>query len=150
MTELPEKLNWHVMSPDNAGGCCAVGFYFARKVNAETNVPIGVLGSAQGGSCIESWLSPEAIDNYPQNADLAQRYHTAIDAWRDSLPLDELRKWLAQVNKPLADAGIFDPALAELEHWQVQAHAAVANNKTFRKGMWLMAGQPHGCSSSSV
>ena len=125
MADLPETMNWRVLSPDNAGGCCAVGFYFARKVNAETKVPFGVLGSAQGGSCIESWLSPEAIDNYPQNADLAKRYHAAIDEWRDSLPVVELKKWLGEVNKALAEAGISHPALAELEQWRVQAGAAM-------------------------
>jgi len=127
MTNVPDGMNWHVMSPDNAGGCSAVGFYFARKVNAATQVPIGVLCSAQGGSCIESWLSPEAICNYPQNAELAQRYHAAIDGWRDSLPLDDLGKWLVQIGKPLADAGISHPALAKLKQWQTLASAAVAH-----------------------
>ena len=128
MTEVPEKMTWRVMSPDNARGCCAVGFYFARRINAETKVPIGVLGSAQGGSCIESWLSPEAIDNYPANADLAKRYHAAIDEWRDSLPIADLGKWIAAVDKSFVDHNIKVPsALVALEKWQNAASAAVAN-----------------------
>ena len=126
MSELPEPIHWHVMSPATAPGCSAVGFYFARKINADTRIPIGILGSAQGGSVIESWMSPEAIDNYPENADLAKRYHAAIDDWRSSLPLDELKQWLATSTKALADAHVITPPdVTALAKWHTAAVAAL-------------------------
>ena len=44
--------SWSVATPESVPGWTAVGFYFARRVHAETGVPIGLLRSTVGGTNI--------------------------------------------------------------------------------------------------
>jgi sialate O-acetylesterase len=56
--------SWKICSPKTAtedGGVSAVGYYFARKVQSETNVPVGLIKDCWGGTPAESWASPEAL-----------------------------------------------------------------------------------------
>ncbi len=56
--------SWKVCSPKTVaedGGFSAVGYFFARKVRSETNVPIGLIKDAWGGTPAESWASAEAL-----------------------------------------------------------------------------------------
>ena len=50
------------------GGFSAVAYYFARKVQAETGVPIGLVQIAVGGSPAESWMNPAALQGFPEFA----------------------------------------------------------------------------------
>ncbi len=43
-------------------GMSAVAYFFAEKLMAELDMPVGILNSSLGGSSIRSWLSREAID----------------------------------------------------------------------------------------
>jgi sialate O-acetylesterase len=52
---------WEVCSPETAPNFSAVGFYFARKIQKETGVPIGLVNSSWGGTPIETWLAPEGV-----------------------------------------------------------------------------------------
>jgi len=47
--------SWNVVTPDTAGRVAAVAFYFARRVQQETHIPIGLIISAVGGTPAESW-----------------------------------------------------------------------------------------------
>lgn len=51
-----------------SGGFSAVAYYFARKVQAETGVPIGLVQVAIGGTPAESWVSPAALQAFPEFA----------------------------------------------------------------------------------
>lgn len=50
------------------GGFSAVAYYFARKLHAETGVPIGLIQAAVGGTPAESFMSPEALGRFPEFA----------------------------------------------------------------------------------
>jgi len=52
---------WSVLTPESAGWVSAVGFYFARKVQQETHVPIGLVLDNIGGTPAEAWTSAEAL-----------------------------------------------------------------------------------------
>jgi sialate O-acetylesterase len=52
---------WSVLTPDSAGWDSAVGFYFARKLEQEMHVPLGLVVDAVGGTPAESWASAEAL-----------------------------------------------------------------------------------------
>lgn len=54
-------VSWQVCSPETAGGFTAVGYYFARKLNQELDVPIGLIHSSWGGTIAEAWASKEAL-----------------------------------------------------------------------------------------
>ena len=53
-------------TPQTAGGFTAVGFYFARDVQAKTGIPIGLLDDSWGGSKIEPWIASAGIELVPE------------------------------------------------------------------------------------
>jgi sialate O-acetylesterase len=53
--------SWKVVSPETAGRMSAVAFYFARKVEQQIHVPIGIVVDAVGGTPAESWTSAAAL-----------------------------------------------------------------------------------------
>jgi sialate O-acetylesterase len=53
---------WVRCSPDTAWQFKKVGYFFARRVQKETLVPVGIIGTAVGGSKIESWLNQKPYE----------------------------------------------------------------------------------------
>jgi len=52
---------WSVVTPQTANWVSAVAYYFARKVQAEMHVPIGLVLDNLGGTPAEAWTSTEAL-----------------------------------------------------------------------------------------
>lgn len=55
----PGDAAWVVCAPDTAPVFKKTAFYFARRVQQDALVPIGLIVTAVGGSNIESWLNQE-------------------------------------------------------------------------------------------
>lgn len=53
--------NWRVVSPETASWMSAVGYYFARRIQQDIHVPIGLVIDAVGGTPAESWTSEAAL-----------------------------------------------------------------------------------------
>jgi sialate O-acetylesterase len=58
--DAPEG-SWKVVSPETADRLSAVAYYFARKVQQEIHVPIGLVVDAVGGTPAEAWTSADAL-----------------------------------------------------------------------------------------
>jgi len=43
-----------------------VAYFFAKKLYAESKVPIGIVNASWGGTPIESWISEEGFKNFPE------------------------------------------------------------------------------------
>jgi sialate O-acetylesterase len=52
---------WSEVTPQTAEWVSAVAYYFARKVQQDTHVPIGLLLDNVGGTPAEAWTSAEAL-----------------------------------------------------------------------------------------
>ncbi len=52
---------WEVCNKNTVGGFTAVGYFFAKKLHKETNIPIGIIHTSWGGTCVETWTSKEAF-----------------------------------------------------------------------------------------
>jgi sialate O-acetylesterase len=78
---LPEG-KWRTCSPESAreAGLSAVAYFFARKVHAETGVPIGIIQAAVGGTPAEAWMSTEALRPFDEFRD----HLTELARLRDS------------------------------------------------------------------
>jgi len=68
---------WKICSPQTVaegGGFSAVGYFFARRVQEDIHVPIGLIEDCIGGTPAETWTSPETLhrlkDFQPQLAEL--------------------------------------------------------------------------------
>lgn len=96
--DLATAVEWRALSPGTAGGCSAVGFYFARAVFRRTGVPIGLLECTVGGTEIECWMPPQAFTAYPENAPIERRLQEAIADYQQRLAaaLPEAERWLLE------------------------------------------------------
>lgn len=87
--------SWAVCDPGAAPGFSAVGFYFARRIHAETGVPVGLLTSAVGGTNIELWMSADSLLHTPELSGYAGTMRESLAHYqkqlRDILPA--ARSW---------------------------------------------------------
>ena len=52
---------WNAVSPETAAQVSAVAYYFARRVQQDTHIPIGLVVDAVGGTPAETWTSVAAL-----------------------------------------------------------------------------------------
>ena len=59
----PDSLHksWAVAQDSALRAFSAVGYFFAKEVQAKLGIPVGMISSAVSGSAIEPWISPEAF-----------------------------------------------------------------------------------------
>ena len=98
---------WQVCTPEavtSEGGFSAVAYYFGRKINAETGVPIGLIQDAVGGTPAETWMSPDTLrqmpDFKPALAEIArlkarggEEYGNYISHWYDEFDRGQPEGW---------------------------------------------------------
>jgi sialate O-acetylesterase len=65
---------WKPVSPETAGQCSAVTYYFGRALQRKLGVPIGLLVSSVGGTRIESWMRAEALAATGESAELVKKW----------------------------------------------------------------------------
>jgi len=76
LTMVDKGSKWQTVTSDSAVDLSAVAYFFARKVNKETNVPIGILFSAVGGTKAESWTSYPTLQRNPDFTAAADEIRT--------------------------------------------------------------------------
>lgn len=52
---------WQISETSSANNFSAVGYYFGKKIQTESGIPIGLIAAAWSGSTIEAWLSRDAL-----------------------------------------------------------------------------------------
>ncbi len=98
--------SWRAVTPATAEWLSAVAFYFGRKVQRQTHIPIGLVVDAVGGSPAEAWTSAAALhtmgDFDVPLADLqrladsgAPEYGNYIMHWYDKYDTGIKQKWFA-------------------------------------------------------
>jgi sialate O-acetylesterase len=85
-----ESNGWQACKPENIGPFSAVGYFFARDLHKELNVPIGLVGCNWGGTMMEAWTSREALESSKTFAPLVE----ADDKLGDSPEAVEQKKKL--------------------------------------------------------
>lgn len=90
---------WAKADADRAWNFSAVGYWFARHVQKDVDVPIGLVGVNWGGTVCEAWASEDALAEFPEfRASLARfaeerrspgtffgEYQKKIAAWFEGL-----------------------------------------------------------------
>ena len=98
--------NWRVVSPETASWISAVGYYFARKVQQEIHVPIGLVVDAVGGTPAEAWASAAALRPLHDfdvplaeldrlKAENAPEYGNYVMHWYDQYDMGQKNNWAA-------------------------------------------------------
>jgi sialate O-acetylesterase len=63
---------WEEVNPQSILKYSAVGYFFARDLNAKQNIPIGIIQCAAGGSSAESWMSIGSLKAFPEQYAIAK------------------------------------------------------------------------------
>lgn len=69
---------WEICTPETMSETSAVAYFFARKLQEEMNVPVGLIVSAWGGTPAEVWAPKESVEN---NEILKKNAPTKQFAW---------------------------------------------------------------------
>ncbi|MBN1768029.1 MAG: sialate O-acetylesterase [Prolixibacteraceae bacterium] len=131
---------WNVCDTSNVRTFSAVAYYFARKINIEQNVPIGIIQSTWGGTPVESWTSREMLLSSPISKArvLANDTITPNHFVQDSL--DQLRFWDIVYNPQNASDKIFPKSDYNDADWKSVEMPKVVKDfgfKPFDGIMWL-------------
>ena len=99
---------WDVCTPATAPGFTAVGFYFARRIQKETGVPIGLIDDNIGGTRIEPWTPSEGFAAEPALAQIPAELQKQGQVYRESFGkhVDAMEKWVASARQALANPGV--------------------------------------------
>lgn len=96
---------WRICTPEDLEYFSAAAYYFAKTLNSDLEIPVGIIGCNRGGSIAAAWMSPEELKEHGQV--WLQEYSSITDTGQE---LDTFRR------SPLADAGnpFADPVNEEL------------------------------------
>ena len=77
---------WKVCSPETAPAFSAVAYFFARDLQREIKVPVGIVTEAFGASTAESWIRRETMAADPQLKPMLDRFDAAVQSFRTNPP----------------------------------------------------------------
>jgi sialate O-acetylesterase len=152
--------SWVSLTPETVLGFSAVGYFFAKEINAKYQVPVGLIKVAVGGSPAEAWLSADALKQFPKYeqqvapyrdsaavAGIRQREGAAVGEWYKRLHQADQGEQPGQPkwSSPSYDASAW-PTMQVPGYWADQTPLGMVNGVLwFRKEVEVpagMAGQP--------
>jgi sialate O-acetylesterase len=101
--------SWIVCSPETVGALSAVAYFFGREIHQALDVPVGLMQSSWGGTCIEAWSPLESLADYP----LAMKTFAGYERGGKNFTLAAEEKRFAKVHG----------------EWEAKAAVAKANGK---------------------
>lgn len=93
---------WVPAAPETVGMFSAVAYCFARELQSQLGVPVGIINSSVGGTLIEAWTSLEAQRDLPGLAATLDVWEKRMQAWDPAAA--KLRFERAQAAYPAAAA----------------------------------------------
>ena len=103
-----EKGVWQAANPKNVPEFSAVAYFFGKELYEKYRVPIGLINASLGGSPAESWLSEDALKEFPKYFEEAQKFKddTLIKRIEDH-DKARIEAWYGQLRK--RDEGYRNP-----------------------------------------
>ena len=96
---------WQICSPQTVGGFTGVGFFFARALQKEIDLPIGIVHSSWGGTRIEPWTPINGFEGVPATKDMLDHIARNNDIYREFVKknLDRGKAWTVEADKAIAE-----------------------------------------------
>ena len=69
--EVKTQGGWQLTTPATVGNFTGVGYFFAREIQMELDVPVGLIGDNWGGTRIEPWIPPVGFQQVPALQNIA-------------------------------------------------------------------------------
>lgn len=146
------KGHWTTAQGNELKAFSAVGYFFAKHVQAHTGIPIGIINNAFAGARIQAWMSESALAAYPKETSLLKRNkepsniehlrqvdETRYQQWQDELAFEDLglrHKWFTE---HLNDSHW--PQLTVPGFWTSQGQEPFSGSMWFRRTFWVSAEQ---------
>ena len=111
------QADWQICGPDTVGNFTAVGYFMARKLYQELNVPIGLVNSSWGGTRVEPWTPPVGFEQ----VDAVRDIHRSVLLKTPSSPaykqklrehVDQLEAWVTKAKDALSAGSDLAPSPA--------------------------------------
>ena len=78
LEEAERKNSWMECKPNETATWSAVGYYFAKKLSKELDVPVGIIGCNWGGTIADNWVSRESLLKHQELAHFVQEYDELV------------------------------------------------------------------------
>lgn len=78
LEEAESKNCWMECKPNETATWSAVGYYFAKKLSKELNVPVGIIGCNWGGTIANNWVSRESLLKHEELAHFVHEYDELV------------------------------------------------------------------------
>jgi sialate O-acetylesterase len=140
--DLPVSTKWTAVTPETVGACSAVAYWYAKQLQKELKVPIGLIVTAWGGTPAQSWTSFEGLHDfstYRQNfidkihplklEDMSRKLQEGREAFRHTLEAK------AEYMKQLVQPGFDDSQWKEMylpKPWEAQGFPGLDGIVTYR------------------
>jgi sialate O-acetylesterase len=105
---------WRTCSPETIaspgwGGFSGAAYFFGRKLHKDLGVPVGLIATSWGGTCIETWVPPVGYEMTPALAEIYQQV-------------------LLSNPKSIEHKTLLRKTIKEAEQWPQQARTAMEKN----------------------
>jgi sialate O-acetylesterase len=90
---------WSPCTPSNLGMFSAAAFYFARELQKQIGVPVGILLSSFGSTSVEEWASKESLEADPSSK---KRLEQQLKRYREALNEASSQGWYSLLRKKIA------------------------------------------------
>ena len=103
-----DTTGWHVCGPETVGRFSGVAYFFGRELHKHTDIPLGLIQTAYGGTAAEAWVSKAGLRTLPDFAELLGRLeeNPAIRSRVARAFENDLAAWKSQLNE--SDTGYED------------------------------------------
>ncbi len=129
-----ESGEWKIANPQNAGDFSAVGYFFAREIQKELKVPVGLVNTSWGGSMIETWVSKEAFAQSPEFKEMIKGMPTLNLDSMAKLQSEAVIKKIEATQGPLVSkemAATWSSATLDASNWQQMTLPSLWEGKGF-------------------
>ena len=135
--------DWQPANSANLGDFTAVGWYFAKVIQRETGVPIGLINSTWGGSRIEGWMSAQNLGISSEEAQATLQQMVVTGEAKADKVRQLVQRWPGSLVKQI-DSAVADWSAANLNEqdwstiqapslWEEQDYPGVDGVMWYRK-----------------
>ncbi len=115
-------VNWVCASPETLGSMSGTGYFFAKRLSSELDVPVGIINASQGGSPIASWLSRQALEEMGDKKEYLNQVVEYLAEGRAAAKQKEMAENQKEWNDELYGAAaapekMFDESCEEVDGW---------------------------------
>ena len=129
--------SWMLAGPEGTASFTAIGYYYAKALQRELHVPVGIISTAVGGVRCAAWVSGDALDTVPA-------FRTEKDTLQGKLKdyLSKKEAYLTAFNEWLKKNGREDKGSADTSEYAAENAPADGWTKVNMPGKIVGAGLP--------